>query len=98
MPRLITRETKIKPNTRFNPNSFLEKSNEQNNKPKVKYSSLRCTETTKNKINALVSTNDFENIEDCLQNMLTVYETTMSNEKIQEYKIIQKVLERKSNK
>ncbi|MGX7153460.1 hypothetical protein ACWOEY_11280 [Enterococcus sulfureus] len=75
-----------------------EKNIEEIKKAKVKYSSLRCTETTKNKINALVSTNDFENIEDCLKHMLAAYEATMSNEKIQEYEIIQKILERKSNK
>ncbi|MGM0183379.1 hypothetical protein IGK74_002344 [Enterococcus sp. AZ150] len=99
MARLITREDKVKPKTRFNPNSFVEPQKEESKKKaKVKYSSLRCTETTKNKINALVSTNDFENIEDCLKHMLAAYEATMSNEKIQEYEIIQKILERKSNK
>lgn len=49
-------------------------------------------------LNELSTESNEKNIEDCLKHMLAAYEATMSNEKIQEYEIIQKILERKSNK
>ena len=98
MGKLIKRENKVVPTTRFNPNTLSKKDSVVNKgNKKIKYSSLRCTNTTKNKVNALVSINDFENIEDCLVHLLSVFEATLSQEKLQEYEIVQRILDRKTS-
>lgn len=95
---LIKREEKIKANTRFNPNTFVASdSNKQNseNDLRKKATSLRCSVDLKNKVNSIVSSNNFSNIEEALQEIIRVYETTMSQEKLKEYEIIKKILDRK---
>lgn len=95
---LIKREDKVKANTRFNPNTLATNTAEPEKKGNIlkqKPTSLRCSVDLKNKVNAIVSSGNFSNIEDALQEIVRVYETTMTQEKLKEYEIIKNILDRK---
>lgn len=92
---LIQRKEKIRAETRFNPNDIT--TTKQSNKRKeTKYSSFRCSVDTKNKVNAIVSVEDFNTIEEALQQLIRSYERTMTNDKLQEYELVRNILDRKS--
>jgi len=103
----LERGEEIKPKETFNRNAIYTVNAEENTERKSikkrkktveKSTTIRCSTTTSNRLNAIVTSFGLDSVNELLESLLDNYEATLSSDERRELKTLVEVYNRKNNK